>query len=265
MNEGGSISLQQPPALEYVEAVRHTLDRIVETQLDVIGEAARLCAGVILKGGLVHLFGSGHSRMAVEEMYPRYGSFAGFHPLVELSLSNHHHVVGNNGQRQAMFVENAEGLGNVILSNFRFDPELDVMMVISAGGTNSVPVEVAIEAKRLHLPVIAITSVEHSRLSTPRHSSGKRLFEVADLVIDTCTPPGDATVHVPGLGTPVGPLTTIACAAIINMIKSEVAAQLTQAGQPPSVLTSSVLVGRERSEQLFEASYDEFRERTRRL
>lgn len=257
--------LEQSPALQYVEAVRHTLDRIVATQLDPIIAASRICSGVILKGGLVHLFGSGHSRMAVEEMYPRYGSFPGFHPLVELSLSNHHQVVGNNGQRQAMFVENAEGLGKVILGNFRFDPELDVMMVISAGGTNSVPVEVAIEAKRLQLPVIAITSIEHSQLSSARHSSGQRLFEVADMVIDTCTPVGDAAVHIPNLETPVGPLTTIACATIINMIKSEVASQLTRAGQPPIVLTSSVLVGNERSEQLFEASYDEFRERTRRL
>jgi uncharacterized phosphosugar-binding protein len=259
------MSVERTPAIEYVEAVRHTLDRIVETQLDAIEQTARLSAGVILKGGLVHLFGSGHSRMAVEEMYPRYGSFPGFHPLVELSLSNHHQVVGNNGQRQAMFVENAEGLGAVILGNFRFDRELDMMVVISAGGTNSVPVEVAIEAKRLQLPVVAITSVEHSRLSTARHSSGRRLFEVADLVIDTCTPPGDAAVQIPGLDTPVGPLTTIACATIINMIKSEVAAQLTRAGRPPKVLTSSVLVGNERSEELFEASYDEFRERSRRL
>lgn len=253
------------PALEYVAAVRRTIDRIAETQTAAIGEASRLCADVISRGGLVHLFGSGHSRMAVEEMYPRYGSFAGFHPLVELSLSNHHQVVGNNGQRQAMFIENAEGLGTVILGNFRFDPDLDVMMVISAGGTNSVPVEVAIESQRRQLPVIAITSVEHSRLSPARHSSGKRLFEVADLTIDTCTPPGDAAISVPGLDTPVGPLTTIACATIVNMIKCEVAAELTRAGQPPSVLTSAVLVGSERSETLFEASYGEFRERTRRL
>jgi uncharacterized phosphosugar-binding protein len=203
--------------------------------------------------------------MAVEEMYPRYGSFPGFHPLVELSLSNHHQVVGNNGQRQAMFIENAEGLGRVILDNFTFDPELDVMLVISAGGTNSVPVEVAIEAKRLALPVIAITSVEHSRLSTSRHSSGKRLFEVADVVIDTCTPPGDAAIHIDGLETPVGPLTTVACAVIINMIKTEVALRLTRAGQHPQVITSSVVVGAERSQELFESSYRDYRERTRRL
>ncbi len=259
------MSTERSPALQYVQVVHETIDRIASSQIDAIGEASRLCADVIARDGLVHLFGSGHSRMAVEEMYPRYGSFPGFHPLVELSLSNHHQVVGNNGQRQAMFIENAEGLGKVILDNFSFDPKLDVMLVISAGGTNSVPVEVAIEAKRLALPVIAITSVEHSRRSAPKHSSGRRLFEVADLVIDTCTPPGDAAVQIEGLETPVGPVTTIACAVIINMIKTEVALRLTRAGKPPHVLTSSVLVGAERSAQLFETSYADYHERSRRL
>jgi uncharacterized phosphosugar-binding protein len=203
--------------------------------------------------------------MAVEEMYPRYGSFPGFHPIVELSLSNHHQVVGANGQRQAMFIENAEGLGRVILSNFQLSPERDVMIVISAGGTNAVPVEVALETKSIGLPVIAITGVQHSRLSSSKHSSGQHLFEVADLVIDTRTPPGDAAVHLPGLDTPVGPLTSVAAITIVNMIKVEVARRLTDAGHLPAVLTSSVLVGEQRSRDLFEQSYREHRDRTRRL
>ncbi|HEX6508132.1 MAG TPA: SIS domain-containing protein [Chloroflexota bacterium] len=259
------MSAEPSPAIRYVDAARGTIDRIETSQLDAIQEAADLCAGIIVRGGLVHLFGSGHSRMAVEEMYPRYGSFPGFHPIVELSLSNHHQVVGANGQRQAMFIENVQGLGRVILGNFRLDPERDIMMVISASGSNAVPIDVALEAKRLGLTVIAITSVEHSRLSSPKHSSGKRLFEIADLVIDTCTPPGDAAVDIAGLETPVAPLTSIASITIVNMIKAEVAQRLTEAGQPPIVLTSSVLVGDERSQELFEESYREYRERTRRL
>jgi uncharacterized phosphosugar-binding protein len=203
--------------------------------------------------------------MAVEEMYPRYGSFPGFHPIVELSLSNHHQVVGANGQRQAMFIESAEGLGRVILSNFQLSPERDIMIVISAGGTNAVPVEVALEAKSVGMPVIAITAVRHSRLSSSKHSSGQRLFEAADVVIDTCTPPGDAAVHLPGLNTPVGPLTSVAAITIVNMIKVEVARRLTDAGHPPAVLTSPVLVGEQRSRDLFEQSYREYRDRTRRL
>jgi uncharacterized phosphosugar-binding protein len=203
--------------------------------------------------------------MAVEEMYPRYGSFAGFHPIVEQSLSNHHQVVGNNGQRQAMFIENTEGLGRVILTNFALDPDLDVMLVISAGGTNAVPVEIALESKALGLAVIAVTSVEHSRASTSRHSSGQRLFEVADLVLDTCTPPGDAAIDIPGLDTPVGPLTSVANITIINMLKVAVAERLVAAGTHPPVITSAVVAGEERSRALFDASYREYRERTRRL
>lgn len=249
----------------YLRAARHTLDALERTQLAAIDRASGLCATAILADGLVHLFGSGHSRMAVEEMYPRYGSFPGFHPMVELSLSNHHQVVGSNGQRQAMFIENAEGLGKVILDNFALDPNRDLMVVISAGGTNAVPVEVALEAQALGLRVIAITAVEHSRLSASKHSSGKRLFEVADLVIDTCTPPGDAAISIPDLDTPVAPLTSLASVAIINMIKAQTAHLLTQAGQPPAVITSSVIVGSERSRELFERSYARHRELTRRL
>src|SRR5947209_15093100 len=148
--------------LEYIDQLRHCIDLIEETQAETITAVAHLCTDVILNDGLVHLFGSGHSRMAVEEMYPRYGSFPGFHPIVEMSLSNHHQVVGMNGQRQAMFIENVVGLGRVILSNFAFTPGRDVMVVISAGGTNAVPVKVAVESKRLGLPVVAITSVAHS-------------------------------------------------------------------------------------------------------
>jgi uncharacterized phosphosugar-binding protein len=260
-----SVTGSESAGLTYLDAVRATIERIAATQMQAVSDASRLCADVILRGGLVHLFGSGHSRMAVEEMYPRYGSFPGFHPMVELSLSNHHTVVGSNGQRQAMFLENVEGFGAVILSNFALDPEKDVMLVISSSGANAVPVEIAIEAQALGLPVIAITSIDNSRLAGSGHSSGKRLFEVADLVIDTGVPVGDAAVRIPGLETPVGPLSSVAGLTLINMIKSAVAQHLTEAGQPPAVITGAVVVGEERSRQLFEQSYREYRERTRRL
>lgn len=256
---------QEPAPWRYLDAARETLDRIGETQNEGIAEATRWCAEAILRDGLVHLFGSGHSRMAVEEMYPRYGSFPGFHPIVELSLSNHHQVVGANGQRQAMFIETVEGLGRMILDNFALDPARDLMLVISAGGTSPVSVEVALAAREHGLRVIALTSVEHSRRAAAKHSSGRRLCEAADLVLDTCTPPGDAAVRIAGLETPVAPLSSIASLTIINMIKAGVAERLVAAGRMPPVLTSSVLVGDERSRELFTASYGEYRERTRRL
>src|SRR5260370_15318365 len=133
--------------VRWMEAGIDLVERIRDTQSVAIEQASRLCSEAIGAGGLVHLFGTGHSRIPVEEMFPRYGSFPGFHPIVELSLSNHHQVVGSNGQRQAMFLENVEGLGRIILRNFQLDPERDMMMVISARGTNAVPIEIAMEAE----------------------------------------------------------------------------------------------------------------------
>ena len=254
-----------PAHLRYARRARQVIDRIEETQLGAIEEVIARCVETIRGGGLVHLFGSGHSRIAVEEMFPRYGSFPGFHPIVELSLTHYHQVVGANGLAQAMFVENAEGLGRVILGNFRFDPARDLMIVVSAGGTNAVPVEVALVARARGLPVIAITSVGHSTQATSNHSSGTRLFEAADVVLDTCTPVGDAAIGIEGLDAPVGPLTTIANALIVNMIKTGVAERLAAAGAPPPVIASGLVVGEERAKELFRACLDDHRERTRRL
>ena len=109
------------------------LDRLADTQAGAIEQASQWCADAIAAGGLVHLFGTGHSRIPVEEMFPRYGSYPGFNPMVELSMTFHTQVVGSNGQRQAMFIERTPGLAEVILSNFAFGPH-DVLMVFSAGG-----------------------------------------------------------------------------------------------------------------------------------
>src|SRR3954449_13195944 len=147
----------------FIAAARGLLDRL-EAQDAAIGEASRLCAGAIGGGGLVHLFGTGHSRIPVEEMFPRYGSYPGFNPIVELSMTFHTEVVGANGQRQAMFIERVEGLAETILANFDL-PSDDVMMVFSAGGTTAVPIEMAMGARRRGLRVIAVTSVTQSLAS----------------------------------------------------------------------------------------------------
>src|ERR671923_1868329 len=105
-------------SLDYIAQARAILDRIESTQMDKIERAAEICAQTIAGDGLVHLFGTGHSRIFIEEMFPRHGSFPGFHPIVELSLTFHNLVVGSNGQRQAMFLENVPGLAERILRNF---------------------------------------------------------------------------------------------------------------------------------------------------
>jgi uncharacterized phosphosugar-binding protein len=252
------------PASQYLRAAREVLDRVESTQLEAILQCGTLCGECIRQGGLVHMFGSGHSRMALEEMFPRYGSFPGFHPIVELSVTFHNQVVGMNGQRQAMFIERTEGLGPIILRNFEFGPH-DVMWVVSTSGTGALVVDVALEAKRLGMPVIALVGVAHSRVSNPGHSSGKKLTDIADLVLDNCAVAGDAMVRIEDLPYPVGPGSTIGNTAVINAVKCEVARILTEAGQPPYVLTHSSFIGAEASKEVFDKAYDDYRRRVRRL
>src|SRR6187401_2447231 len=127
------------PSLDYLTQCRRLVDG-VEAQLGAIQQAADWFARSILAGRMVHAFASGHSRIMVEEMWPRYGSFPGFNPIVELSLTFHNLVVGANGQRQAMFLENVSGLAERILRNFDLAPA-DSALVVSSSGCNVVPIE----------------------------------------------------------------------------------------------------------------------------
>lgn len=240
----------------WLAEARGVLDRIEQTQMESIEHTAALCADAIAAGGLVHLFGTGHSRIPLEEMFPRYGSYPGFNPIAELSMTFHTQVVGANGQRQAMYIERVSGLAEVILANFHFQPR-DVMIVFSASGNTAVPIEMAMGARRRGIAVVAVTSLAQSLARAPEHSSGSRLLDHADVVIDLCTPPGDALVALDGVDTPIGPGSTVANVAIANEIKVQTAARLLARGALPPVLTSANLVGAERSSQLFEAAYRE--------
>lgn len=245
-----------PYAGSWLTEARRLLDQLEENQAEAIGQTARLCADTIAAGRMVHLFGTGHSRIPLEEMFPRYGSYPGFHPMAELSMTFHTQVAGSNGQRQAMFIERVEGLAEQILANFHFDPR-DVMIVFSASGVSAVPIEIAAGARNQGMQVVAVTSVAQTRASSPRHSSGTRLIDHADVVIDLCTPVGDAMVTIDGLDTPVGPGSTLANAAIVNEIKVQTAGLLHARGALPPVISSGAVVGAERAEELFQAAYSE--------
>lgn len=268
---GVQLALADSRTLRYVPRVtvaylgkcRTLLDQVA-AQESTICQVADLFAASILAGRMVHMFGSGHSRILVEEMWPRYGSFPGFNPIVELSLSFHNLVVGANGQRQAMFLENVSGLASRILRNYDLSP-MDSAMVVSSSGCNVVPIEIAEEFQRRGVRVVAIISRAHSEASVSQRADGRKLQDFAHLVLDTGAPVGDAMVSVPGLETPVAPGSTVGGCLLVNSIKAEVASRLTRAGQPPTVLTAGVLVGRERAAELFEAAYDEHARRLAKL
>lgn len=247
----------------YLEQARRLLETVAD-QESKIQQAADWFAASILAGRMVHLFGSGHSRILVEEMWPRYGSFPGFHPIVELSLTFHNGVVGANGQRQAMFLENSSGLAARILRNFALS-RADSAFVISSSGCNVVSIEMAEAFQKEKIKVVALISRRHAEASASHHPSGRKLQDCADLILDTGAPAGDAMVAVPGLDAPVSPGSTVGGCLVVNALKAEIARRLAAANFPPKVLASNAAVGVERSQKLSEAAYDEHAARLSRL
>jgi len=247
----------------YIDKCKEITGKI-EAQQQQIAAAAEWFSQSILAGRVVHVFGSGHSRIMVEEMWPRYGSFAGFNPIVELSLTYHNNVVGANGQRQAMFLENVPGLAERILRNFALDTK-DTALVISSSGCNIVPIEMAELFQQKGIKVVAVVTKAHLEKSKSKRSDGKKLSDFADLILDTGAPVGDSMITIENLQTPVSPGSTVGGVIIINSIKAEIARLLTEAGQPPKVLTASAIVGDEKAKQLFESAYDEHAHRLAEL
>src|SRR5215467_6458978 len=157
----------------YLQKCSEIIEKI-KGQQQQIAQAAQWFSETILAGRVVHVFGSGHSRIMVEEMWPRYGSFPGFNPIVELSLSFHNLVIGANGQRQAMFLENVSGLAERILRNFDLS-EKDCALIISSSGCNIVPIEMAELFQKQKVRVVAIISLAHGEATRSKRADGKKL------------------------------------------------------------------------------------------
>jgi uncharacterized phosphosugar-binding protein len=251
-------------AIEYFERTSALLESLRKTQLPAIEEAAELCAERISKRGIVFLFGNGHSRMMCEEMTPRQGCYPGFVALVELALSNHANIVGTNGLRAPLHLEKFEGYAEEILKGFRFGPH-DAMIVVSTSGIRPVVVEMALGAKQRGLPVIGVVSVAHCRQSASGHSSGKKLIDVADIVIDNQCPPGDCIIELEGLEWRTGPTSTVTGGMIMNMIRCETAERLIAKGCTPTLLPSHQFVGNMSAQEQLERFYEAYRKSLKHL
>jgi uncharacterized phosphosugar-binding protein len=243
----------------WLEAARGIMDRIQRTQGDSIGRAAELMANSIAAERWVHTFGAGHAHIPVEEIYPRSGGYVGFHPIAELALMNFLSVVGNSGVRQFCFLERIEGYGTRIMANHDLDPR-DTVWIFSQSGINAVIMDVAFAAKNRGIPVVATTSVQHSMGTSPRHSSGKRLCEIADVVIDSCVPKGDAMISLQGLKHMVGPGSTLGFIAVANTVVIEVARRLMARGITPLVNPTANLPG-DNADEIIERNTKEYQRR----
>ena len=234
----------------YFAEAQKVYDRIRSTQIGNIQRAAQCGADSIAQGGLVHLFGSGHSVIPVLDTFPRYGSFAGFHPLMDSRLM-WTQVLGSGGVRELLKLERTEGYVSTFLSNFKFESR-DTMVIYSHGGLNAAGIDVALHAKSLGLKVVAVTSLDHARIANPTHSSGKKLADLGDVVIDNCCPPQDSLVNVGGI--PVAASSTFAVIAISMALVAEMAAELAKRGVRFRAFVSPNLtsVGPENNRQVFD-------------
>lgn len=226
----------------YRERITEVLDRIWSTQTATIEKVAAVMAGCIASGGLVHMFGSGHSVLPVQDMFPRYGAFPGFRPLMDMRLM-WTNVIGSGGAKGLLWLERREGYAAAVL--FENEPirSGDVMLVFSHGGLNAAGIEVLQEAKKRGLTTVAITSMDNYRKREATHSSGKKLPDVADYVIDNCVPAEDALVQVQGWKAPVAAGSTVSAITIAMAIIAQVAADLAAQGKNPPVFVSPNVAG----------------------
>jgi uncharacterized phosphosugar-binding protein len=251
-------------ALHWLANTRRVLDDIESTQLDNINRAAALMADSIAAERWVHTFGCGHATIPVEEMYPRIGGFVGFHPMVELPLTFFTRVTGEMGIHQFLFLERAEGYGRAIMKSYDFDPR-DTMWIFSHTGINNVNIDVALRAKELGMHLVATGSAAEAARSAPRHPSGKRLFDVADVVIDTRVPAGDSSVPLRGHVDNVGPISTMAFVAVVWMTITTVAELLADRGVRLHIHPSHNVPGDTTAHERLDAALREYKRRVSRL
>ena len=223
-------------AASYASAIEGLLKRIVETQADQIQRAAAIVATAIKNDGIVYAFGTGHSHLVAEEVAYRAGGLAPVDAILEPSLTGHQQVV------KSEYMERVEGMAEVIFDYYGIAPT-DALVVISNSGRNAAPIEMADLAQQRGVPVIAITSLEHSRGTTSRHSSGKKLYQVADVFIDNGCPRGDCLLHLRGLEQPIGPGSGVAGMFILHSVLVQATEDLVNRGIQPPVFMSGNLDG----------------------
>lgn len=205
------------------------MQQIEDTQMENIQKAATVMADSIEAGRWVHTFGCGHATLPIEEMYPRIGGFVGFHPMIELPLSFFTRITGEMGVHQFVFLERVEGYGVEIMKGYNFDSR-DTMWIFSHSGINNVNIDVALEAKNKGMKVVAYGSAAAAKGKQTRHSSGKTIFDIADIVVDSCAPIEDATVPIKNHQDKLGPVSTMAFVTCVWMTVITVAEILVERG-----------------------------------
>jgi uncharacterized phosphosugar-binding protein len=245
----------EPVSTRYFNAMIERMEKVRDEQADSIDRAADLCAKSIAAEKLVFTFGTGHGAIPALESFPRTGTIVGFRPIVESTMISFHHVWGDMGARQYRFIHAQEGYGKAIMRSHQMDPA-DTMILFSHSGINAVIMDIAMECKECGIGLVGVTSIPHSSATPSRHSSGKRLLEVADVVIDTGAALADSAIKIEGLEHPVGPTSTSVTIAIAHAIVSTTAEKLVQQGITPGVMVSPNTTSKEAANIQNDANYE---------
>ena len=247
-------------AFDWLNNARNVLTDIEQTQMEKIKEAATVMADSIEAGRWVHTFGCGHATIPVEEMYPRIGGFVGFHPIIELPLTFFTRITGEMGVHQFIFLERVEGYGVEIMKGYNFDSK-DTMWIFSHTGINNVNIDVALEAKKRGMKVIAYGSAEAAKGKTSRHSTGKTIFDIADIVVDSRAPIVDASVNLKNHQDKVGPVSTMAFVTCVWMTVTTVAEILADRGVKLFIHPSHNVPGDTTAKQRLDDALSEYKRR----
>lgn len=232
----------------YGEYLMEHLKKTVLNQQENILQAAQIVKKSILAGGRFYVFGSGHSHMIAEELYNRAGGLALIKAILEPSLMLHEEP------NKSTYLERLEGYAEVLLKLKEVGNQ-DTVMIVSNSGRNPVVVEMAIKAREMGAAVIAMTSMSHSSQVTSRHQSGKKLYELADVILDNGAEKGDAAFCVNGLETPTGPTSSFAGIALAQTLLVTILNELVEAGFEPPVFKSSNLDGADQYNDLLFKTY----------
>lgn len=247
-------------ATKWLGNTRSVMKKIEETQEENILKAATVMADAIAAERWVHTFGCGHSTLPIEEMYPRIGGFVGFHPIVELPLTFFTNITGQMGVHQFVFLERIEGYGIEIMKGYNFDKR-DVMWIFSHTGINNVNIDVALEARKKGMKVIVYGSAAEAKGKTTRHPSGKTLFDLGDVVVDTCVPIQDASVSLKNHVDKIGPLSTMAFVSTVWMTVTTVAEILANRGVKVYINPSHNVPGDTTAKDRLDAALAEYKKR----
>lgn len=246
-------------AKQWLGNARNVMEQIEKTQMENIKNAATIMAEAIGSGHWVHTFGCGHATLPIEEMYPRIGGFVGFHPMIELPLTFFTNIVGGMNVHEFIFLERVEGYGLEIMKGYNFNPK-DIMWLFSHSGINNVNIDIALESKKRGMKVIVFGSAKAAKGKRTRHSSGKTIFDIADIVVDSCAPIEDASVPLKNHKDKIGPVSTIAFVTAVWMTITTIAEILAERGKKLYIHPSHN-AGDETSKERLGEALDEYKKR----